>query len=79
MRIKVKDLNSTQARLETSRKERAKVIWLEHADSNSHFFHNFTSCKINSSRILQVKFSNVELLDDPISMLKYFLNFFRKC
>ncbi|PKU64444.1 Putative ribonuclease H protein [Dendrobium catenatum] len=51
-------LNSTLTRLAMRWRQRAKARWVEEGDSNSHFFHAFTSARRRGNCILEIQHSN---------------------
>ncbi|XP_020693467.1 uncharacterized protein LOC110107530, partial [Dendrobium catenatum] len=51
---KVRELNSTLARITTWWQQRAKVRWLEEGDANTHYFHSVASSRRRGNRIREM-------------------------
>ncbi|XP_020703317.1 uncharacterized protein LOC110114704 [Dendrobium catenatum] len=78
LRTKVKEFNSTLARLNTWWKQRAKSKWMKEGDVNTSFIHAFTNGRRNRNTIKKLRKEEGELVEDQYCLRRNFFQFFCK-
>ncbi|KAL0906116.1 hypothetical protein M5K25_024581 [Dendrobium thyrsiflorum] len=78
LKVKLNELNSTLARLNTWWKQCAKVKWLAEGDRNSRFFQSFASAQRSSNFIFKIKDDNGLLVKDQHQIEDVLFRFFKE-
>ncbi|KAI0529351.1 hypothetical protein KFK09_001899 [Dendrobium nobile] len=75
--VKICELNSTLARLDTWSRQRAKVKWMMEGDRNSKFFQAYASARRNSNYIANIKDENGDIVEDQHQIEEVMVRFFK--
>ncbi|XP_020684462.1 uncharacterized protein LOC110101038 [Dendrobium catenatum] len=76
LRRTVGEFHAILSRMATWWGQRAKVMWIEDGDANSHFFHAVATARRCSNRVLELRKADVTMLDDPGLIQNEFWSFF---